>query len=78
VHHLLSFFRVNQPQFSPLYTLSSSEHTSGQLPGTGVATTVDEDVYEADTLPLEPEEGHSVGKFVRQPAASQSLAVPAS
>ena len=39
---------------------------------------VDEDVYEADTLPLEPEEGHDVGKLDRQPAASQSLAVSAS
>jgi hypothetical protein len=36
------------------------------------------DVYEADTLPLEPEEGHDVGKLDRQPAASQSLAVSAS
>ena len=39
---------------------------------------VDEDVYEADTLPLEPEDGHDVGKLDRQPAASQSLAVSAS
>ena len=36
VHHLLSFFRLNQPHV-PSYTLSLAEHTSEQLwPGVGV------------------------------------------